>query len=167
MFDHDCLNRLYRYALSMAKDRDLAYDLLHSSLEKMLSRNMGQIDNPTHYIMRVIRNEFIDVQRRNRRAMEIFYEPEQLPNIIDIKSDLDLQDMAIHESELAWLLTQLSPQEGELLYLWAVEEYTIDEIAALLGTARGTLLSRLSRLKKRIRANAQDGDEQTRKVNTR
>ena len=37
-----------------------------------------------------------------------------------------------------------------MLYLWAVEEYTVDEIALLTETPRGTLLSRLHRLKKRV-----------------
>jgi RNA polymerase sigma-70 factor (ECF subfamily) len=37
-----------------------------------------------------------------------------------------------------------------VLFLWAVEGYTIDEISRQTGTARGTLLTRLHRLRKRF-----------------
>ncbi|MGK0290726.1 MAG: RNA polymerase sigma-70 factor (ECF subfamily), partial [bacterium] len=55
------------------------------------------------------------------------------------------------KEEVEILLDQASPAERELLYLSAVEEYSIQEIAEITQTPKGTLLSRLHRLKNKIR----------------
>jgi len=44
----------------------------------------------------------------------------------------------------------LIPSPRELLYLWAVEEYTSKELADLFNVPPGTILSRLHRLKIKI-----------------
>ena len=41
--------------------------------------------------------------------------------------------------------------ERELLYLFAIEGYTVQEIADDLGMKKGTLLSKIHRLKARLR----------------
>ena len=51
----------------------------------------------------------------------------------------------------------MQPEERELLFLWAVEEYTIEEIAHMKQVPKGTLQSKLHRLKKRIKLQ-QDSD---------
>jgi RNA polymerase sigma-70 factor (ECF subfamily) len=58
--------------------------------------------------------------------------------------------LLIQAEEVADLLARLHDVERELLYLWAVEEYTIDEISELTGAPRGTLLSRLHRLRGKL-----------------
>ncbi len=40
---------------------------------------------------------------------------------------------------------------GTLLYLWSVEGFTIDELATKMIIPRGTLLSKIHRIKKKIR----------------
>ena len=57
-------------------------------------------------------------------------------------------------------LVCLRPIEREVLFLSVVEGYTADEIAAMQSTVRGTILSMLSRAKKKIRVSMQnDGDD--------
>jgi DNA-directed RNA polymerase specialized sigma24 family protein len=55
------------------------------------------------------------------------------------------------DPELASALQQLRPDERELLYLSAVEEYSANEIAKLTHKPRGTILSILHRTKKKLR----------------
>ena len=45
---------------------------------------------------------------------------------------------------------ELSPDEREILYFWAVEGYSTSELAEFLQTPRGTLLSKIHRLRIRL-----------------
>ena len=51
----------------------------------------------------------------------------------------------------------LDPLEREILYYWAAEDMTAAQIASTLGTRRGTVLSRIHRLRSRLRS-VFDGD---------
>jgi len=147
MFDTNTLQALYRYSVSVCNDQNLAYDILQTAIEKCIARGarVGK-DVQLSYVKAVIRNAYIDQYRRQARFPEALFE-EDVVVPMDANS---LEDMVIAESELEGIWQNLSDAERELLYLWAVEEYTVQEMAELLNTPKGTLLSRLHRLKKRI-----------------
>ncbi len=157
MLDKELLNQLYRFAISLTNNDDQAYDLLQTCVEKYLKANLADIEMPVAYLKRMIRNEFIDQTRKKRFYQEV--EPEVLCRISDQNSldALSLEDVFVQQSEVTALLGTMQPEERELLYLWAVEEYTIDEIAQIKQVPRGTLLSKLHRLKKRVQLQ-QDSD---------
>jgi len=69
-----------------------------------------------------------------------------------------LEDIYIDQDEITILLEKLNPPDRELLYFWAVEEYTIDEISKLLNTPRGTLVSRIHRLRKKLDTHLDQGN---------
>ena len=48
-------------------------------------------------------------------------------------------------------LNMLTPHEREILFLWAVEGFTVQDIANDLGIPKGTILSRLHRLKIKVK----------------
>ncbi len=150
MLDKDLLNQLYRFAISLTNNEDQAYDLLQSCIEKYLKANLTDIETPVAYLKRMIRNEFIDQMRKKRFHYDV--DPTVIDRINDESAleELSLEDVFVQQSEVAALLGTMKPEERELLYLWAVEEYTIDEIAQMKQVPRGTLLSKLHRLKKRI-----------------
>lgn len=150
MLDKELLNQLYRFALSLCHNEDQAYDLLQSCVEKYLKADRSHIEKPKAYMMRLIRNEFIDQIRRSRFQQEV--DAETLEKISDeaVLGEMSLEDIYIQQREVEDLLNTMRPDERELLFLWAVEEYTIDEIAQLKQVPRGTLLSRLHRLRRRI-----------------
>jgi RNA polymerase sigma-70 factor (ECF subfamily) len=52
------------------------------------------------------------------------------------------------ELELAW--AELSIVEREILYLWAVEGYSTDEVAGHLDKPRNTVLSIIHRMRQRL-----------------
>lgn len=157
MLDKDQLNQLYRFAISLTNNDDQAYDLLQTCLEKYLKANLSDIEVPVAYLKRMIRNEFIDETRRRRLYRDV--DPEALCRISDENAlnEVSLEDVFVQQSEVTALLGTMQPEERELLYLWAVEEYTIDEIAQIKQVPRGTLLSKLHRLKKRVQLQ-QDSD---------
>jgi len=153
MFNKDELNRLYRYALSLAKHEDTAYDLLQSSLERYLMKSPLTVENPQAYLKVIIRNLFFDINRHNNVIPMLSMESDDVSRIERV-DDSSMADLLMNQQEVQQLTMLLSPEENELLYLWAVEEHTAEEIANIYQQPRGTVLSRLHRLKKRIRKHA-------------
>ncbi|MCP4320629.1 MAG: RNA polymerase sigma factor [Psychromonas sp.] len=143
------LNELYRYALSLCQQSDQAYDLVQSSCEKVLKQKIEQ-DSLKAYMMTCIRNEYFDQFRHFKLSLVV---DEKLQNEQSVNEEVVLQHLdsiMIDKQHVAIILEQLSIDERELLYLWAVEGFSMQEIATQTNTARGTLLSRISRLKKRL-----------------
>lgn len=150
MFNKEELNKLYRYALSLTMQEDVAYDLVQTGLERYLNRTSQSYEKPLAYLKIIIRNLYFDLQRRNKVVPMISIESGELSHIIPI-DDTSMEDLLVNEQEVQCLLANLNNEENELLYLWAVEEYTADEISLIYKKPRGTILSKLHRLKKRIR----------------
>ena len=142
MLSDNDFNKLYRYALSLCNNEDDAFDLVQAAFEKYLSSRV-QVEKPLPYIRTIIRNRYFDEYRRNKLSvvMDIEYDDEELKS---------LEELQIDEQEVELVLSQLNDGEREILFLWAVEGFTIQEIANLSGEPKGTLLSRVHRLKKRL-----------------
>ncbi|MCV6624268.1 MAG: RNA polymerase sigma factor [Cellvibrionaceae bacterium] len=151
MIEEQDLNRLYRYALSLSADADLAYDLVHGAIGRFLEPPMPELEDPIPYLMRSIRNAFIDIKRRDTRYQHEVYDDEGLPQDYDIRA---LESLSIDQKFITQLLNQLNSQEREILYLWAVEGYSTSEVADLLNMPKGTLLSKIYRLRNRLLSTA-------------
>ncbi len=148
IFSEDEYNQAYRYSISLCGDPDEAFDLLQTSFEKLLKKGIKELDNPKLYLYRIIRNQFIDNCRKNKNWR--FNEFHEESNIIHLNSDR-FDDILATKDEVARLLKSITPSEKELLYLSAVEGYSVTEMSELSGTPRGTILSKLHRLKIRIK----------------
>ena len=98
-----------------------------------------------------MRNQFIDQYRRTKLELVVDSELAQHTEIDEQNSLLELEKIMIAKQHVALILQELSHQDRELLYLWAVEGRTVQELAERTDTPRGTLLSRLHRLKNRLR----------------
>lgn len=140
------LNRLYRYALALADRPEEAYDLMQQALLRWLEGDTGQVRVPQAYVMRSIRNLHFDRHRRSQRWDEVNLDDSE-PIAMET---YPLEEVLIAQQEVAALLASLQSVERELLYLWAVEGYTVDEISAFTDVPRGTLLSRLYRLRRKL-----------------
>jgi len=139
--------RAYRYATALCGDRDQAYDLVHSAVANWLQAAPKGVREPLGYILRIVRNGYI---ADARRAALLRWTP--LDDVAGVvATDLaPLEDTVLQRGELAQIWKQLGPAEREVLYLWAVEGYTVDEISQQTATPRGTLLARLHRLRRRF-----------------
>ncbi len=155
MFSQSQLNQLYRYALSLSADEQTAYDLVQSSIERYLKKTgacSAVLENPSAYLRSIIRNAYFDLLRHHKVVPMVSMENEKEScSVVGLVSDDEMQDILVNQQEVAKLLEGLNSQENELLYLWAVEERTVDEISKIYDKPKGTMLSRLHRLKKRIR----------------
>lgn len=158
IFTKDEYNQAYRYSISLCNDPDEAFDLLQASFEKLLKRGLDSLDNPKLYLYRIIRNQFIDNCRKNKTWK--FNEFHEETNVFHLDADR-FDDVLIARDEVERLLEHVSPFDRELLYLSAVEGYSLTEISELIDTPRGTLLSRLHRMKLKIKKQFQANTAET------
>ena len=148
MFSVEDLNRFYRYCIALTGDEDTANDLLQSCLEKYVKLDISGIYDINAYFRRMIRNRYIDDQRRFDNQQFYEFDEEHTVVQIDTKS---LDDIIVSREQTELILGMLNPNEREILFLWAVEGFTVKEIARDLGIPQGTLLSKLHRLKLKIK----------------
>lgn len=152
MINKSELEALYRYSLALCNDADEAYDLLYSNIEKLLTpdKNARPVNNKVAFLKRCIRNSYFDIQRHKKvrliKSDALQNEHQALQQQLE-----SLEEGMIKQQEVGALLADLKSEERELLYLWAVEGYTAQEIADLQGGGRGTWLSRIHRIKTKLR----------------
>jgi RNA polymerase sigma-70 factor (ECF subfamily) len=148
MFSKKELNTFYRYCISLTGDPHSAGDLLQCCLEKYVRRDPSGVEDVKAYFRRMIRNQFIDDRRKegNKQLDELDEEHTVIP--LDPRS---LDDIIVEREMVEIILSSLTPHEREILYLWAVEGFTVQDISNDLGIPKGTLLSRLHRLKVKVK----------------
>ncbi len=137
----DFLNRGYRYALSLTSCEDNAFDLVQSAYLNLREKNKPLV---IAYFIRTIRNLHIDKQRKHIVQLKWMNSSNSNNNHYSPKIGV--------EPFLEKLLAKLPVQNREILFLSVVEEYTAQEIADLLEMPRGTVLSILSRTKKKLKS---------------
>jgi RNA polymerase sigma-70 factor (ECF subfamily) len=148
MLDRPVLQGLFRYGFSLTHDEDAACDLLQDALEISLRKIPDNADAAMRYVQSIMRNRFIDQYRRDQRHPTVsFDDHDKQPVVIDPRV---LEDMVIAEHEVESIMAVLEPLERELLFLWAVEGCTAQEIADRTDSPRGTVLSRIHRLRQKI-----------------
>ncbi len=147
IFDADTLNRLFRYCTALCGERENARDLLHDAIEKYLRNNTKSIQNVEAYIRQIARNAFIDQLRKNH--IEVVEEPIDFDVIST--SEKTLETMIVDKLTLEQTWKMLSPLERETIFLWAVDGMSASEIALHIGQSRNTVLSRLYRLRLRLK----------------
>lgn len=142
------LNKYFRYCLSLTNEEFEAFDLLHDGLEKFLSSNAEKKHYPKAYLYRILRNQFIDNKRKTKRWHLDSIDDEN-SNIFLIDGEL-LNEEFESKEQVEKIFAQLKPLEREVLYMWAIEGYTVVEIADVLNIPKGTVMSRLHLIKKKL-----------------
>jgi len=146
MFEQDDLNKLYRFCYSLTLDETAAYDLLQNSLEKFLKNN-SEKQHKLAFMYQIIRHQFIDEYRKqSKQKSEPFEEQEYID--FDVKT---LESIHIDEDLIEQVLDYLDPLEREIIFYWAIEGYTTQQIADMLSMPKGTVLSKIHRMRQRIK----------------
>ena len=146
MFDKEILQQLYRYAYSLTCDEHDAYDLLQGAIEKFIKSNT-EANQPTAYIKKIIYNRFIDDCRRQKIVQFENMEEAALPADFDVQT---LEELLVNEALAEQILKSLEPDEREIMYCWAIEGFTTSEIAEKLEKPKGTILSKIYRMRKKL-----------------
>jgi RNA polymerase sigma-70 factor (ECF subfamily) len=151
MFDQGELNQLYRFCYSLTVDETSAYDLLQNSLEKFL-KSKTEKENSQAFMYQIIRHQFIDDYRKQSKHQSIPFE-EQDHIDFDVKT---LESISIDEDLIEQVFEYLDPVEKEILFYWAVDGYTTQQIADMLVMPKGTVLSKIHRMRLRIKQQFED-----------
>ena len=139
------LPRLRRYARTLAPDRFAADDLVQDTLERAWTRHRQWRPGTDlrAWLFAIMHNRRVDIARGDRLVVPaIDAEPPELPTAPPGPIDgLDLQRA----------YDRLSSEHREVLLLVGVEQLSYDEAAQALGVPIGTVMSRLSRARGRLR----------------
>lgn len=151
MFDEKQIQKFYRYCLTLTKNEEDAQDLLQTGLEKWLMASMDEIKAPESYFYRILRNTFIDYVRKVSKRDISPLDTVEESKVISL-NEKEMEDFVADKQAVENLMTNLPDQDREVLYFWAVEGYSFQEISKLLDVPKGTLLARMHRMKKKLQA---------------
>lgn len=136
-------NRLYRAALAILGDPQEAEDAVQDTFVRYLEKVPRELENPGAWLMKVLTNGCKSRLRlRWRRVIPL---PETLPAPNSLPERLELTE-----------LFSLPPEERAVLHLFYYEGYSTGEIAKIVGCRPGTVRSRLSRARQRLKTLLQD-----------
>jgi RNA polymerase sigma factor (sigma-70 family) len=139
--------RLRRYARALLSDRAAADDLVQDTLERAWSRlhQWRAGSDLRAWLFGIMHNLRVDQLRRPRLSSQSIDADEfELPTRPTQADALELRDL---ESAL----DHLGDEQREILLLVALEEMSYADIATTLGIPIGTVMSRLSRGRERLR----------------
>lgn len=139
----ELLPRLRRLARSLCRNQADADDLVQTAVERALARR-SQWTPGTRldwWIMRIMRNAFIDDVRKSGRAIQA--EPDELAAIPDpTKAGDALRADALGVEQA---MSRLPADQRMAIALVLIEGYSYAEAAEIAQTPPGTLASRLAR----------------------
>ena len=150
--------RLRRYARALAGNRDDADDLVQDTLERAWARSglWRGVADMRAWLFSIMHNLHVDAIRR--------------PRITTVTMDDDTPEVAMAPTQgerlavldLQAALDLLPIEQKEIVLLVALEDMAYADVAKTLGIPIGTVMSRLSRGRERLRALMEGRDEPVR-----
>ena len=140
---------LRRYAYALVRQHDAADDLVQDCLERAVGRwHLRHRDgNLKAWLLTILRNQFIDTYRqKRRRGLHFAWEDVPEPASADTGPD---SSTAIRDIFAG--LDTLPEDQKSVVLLVAVEDLSYEEAARVLGLPVGTVMSRLSRGREKLR----------------
>jgi len=138
--------RLRRYARALAGDAMRADDLVQDTLERALAKGrLWRPGNLRAWLLTLMHNLFVN-QIRARRLVD-YRSPDDLPDAPVRAQQLD----GLELRDLDQALQALPGEQREVLLLVGLEDLSYEEAARVLGIPVGTVMSRLSRGRDRLR----------------
>lgn len=142
------ISALRRYAYALAREHGAADDLVQDCLERALSRwHLRRSDGDLRaWLFTILRNRYITTLRdRKRRGAHVPIDDAFSPGV---PAD---QETGLAARDALTALDQLPEEQRSLLLLIGVEDFSYEEAAGMLGVPVGTVMSRLSRARQRLR----------------
>jgi RNA polymerase sigma-70 factor, ECF subfamily len=155
---------LYRHAFRKCRNHADADDLVQETVMRAYARfdSFQGGTNLKAWLLRILTNTYINVYRRRRRQ-PAYYSTEYLTDQDLTEANARSAASALHSAEdhaldllpdndIKAAMQALPVQFREAIYYADVEGLRYDEIAALMKTPRGTVMSRLHRGRRQLRA---------------
>jgi RNA polymerase sigma factor (sigma-70 family) len=143
---------LRRFAKGLVRgDRARAEDLLQDGLERALAHwhDRRAEGNLRSWLHAILYNRFVSEQHlRRRRGMPLDLSNAEEAEVTGIDGG---QDAVLHYRDFLRGFRELPQEQRSVLYLVGVEGLSYREVARRLGVPIGTVMSRLSRARDRLR----------------
>jgi RNA polymerase sigma-70 factor (ECF subfamily) len=145
----DHLDRLYRAAWALCGSREEAEDLVQETYARLLARpRVLRNEDDLGYLLRALRNTFLNQKRSERRRLRPGPLPEQLDLVADPRA---LQPQAALEAgELYAAIAALPADFRDVLVAVDITGLSYKEAARALRIREGTVMSRLYRARQQV-----------------
>ena len=130
-------NRLYRAALAILGHPQEAEDAVQDTFVRYLERAPQNLEYPAAWLLRVLVNGCKSRLRLAWRRVD------PLPDTLSAPGPEEYQELEE--------LFSLPPEDRAVIHLYYYEGYSTEEIARILGCRPGTVRSRLSRARDKLR----------------
>ena len=130
-------NRLYRAALAILGHPQEAEDAVQDTFVRYLERAPQDLEHPAAWLLRVLVNGCKSRLRLAWRRVG------PLPDTLSAPGPEEYQELEE--------LFSLPPEDRAVIHLYYYEGYSTEEIARMLGCRPGTVRSRLSRARDKLR----------------
>lgn len=140
---------LRRYARALLKDTVVADDLVQDCLERVVSHwHRRRNDDPRTWIFAILHNLAVNRLRQNARRGEHFSLEAVDESLLARQPG---QEEALMQRDILDALDRLPEEQRSVLLLVSVEDLSYSEAAKVLAIPVGTVMSRLSRARERLR----------------
>ena len=143
---------LRRYARALVGDRDGADDLVQDTLERAVRKfHLWKPGDLRAWLFSIMHNVFVNQLKSRKVGLDVEIDEETLAARIPTVTGTDVMD-------LQRALQRLAPEQREVVLLIALEDMSYADVSRSLGIPIGTVMSRLSRGRERLRK-LMDGQE--------
>ncbi|WP_421993980.1 RNA polymerase sigma factor [Reyranella sp.] len=140
---------LRRHAFALVREHAGADDLVQDTLERaLLHWGSRRPDGDLRaWLFTILRNLHLDARRRSsRRGTSVAIDD------TDLADPATSPEAAAEARDVLAALDRLPEEQKSLLLLVGVEDFSYDEAARILGLPMGTVMSRLSRARQKLRS---------------
>ena len=132
---------------ALAGERSAADDLVQDTLERALNKlHLWKRGTDLRaWLFTVMHNVHVNQVRSRREYLALDADALELP----VRAT---QEVGLEARDLERMLRRLPPEQREVLLLVVLEDMSYDETATALGIPIGTVMSRLSRAREKLRA---------------
>jgi len=147
-------DKMYRYALSILRNRDIAHDVVQDCLVKIWQnrKKLPEIKSIDSWVMRITRNQCYDWVKVNRFSLHADREVER--DDIALHESIESDQKILVNDPQNWLekvVKSLPQKQKEVYHLREVEEMNYQEIAEILSLNLGEVKITLHRTRAKIR----------------
>ncbi len=136
---------LRRYARALVGDRDGADDLVQDTLERAVRKfHLWRPGDLRAWLFSIMHNVFVNQLKARKISPSVEIDEAMIAAHIPTVTSVDVLDM-----ERALLV--LAPEQREVVLLVALEDMTYSDVSRALGIPIGTVMSRLSRGREKLR----------------
>ena len=149
------IDHLYSYGIRLGFSKEQCMDAIQDVFCKLFLSNkaFSSINNIRFYLLKSLKNRLFDLSKKTKRERsESEITLSDFPvEISFIESIIDKEERAFIEARINNLMSQLTPNQREAIYLRYMQELEYDDIAKLLNITPESCRKMVYRAMERLR----------------